>query len=149
MFANLEILTGEGKTSAVVIPQSAVVNTPDQKTLVFLENGDAFQPVEVSLGKQAAGFVEVLRGLFPGDRVVTQRAPQLYAESLKNPTAGDHSHEAETPSTSGDSNPLTQYWIYPAAGVLALGMFWAGVTWSRRSVLEVSDPLPSSVHQEQ
>ena len=171
LFANLEILTGQSTNSTVVIPQSAVVNTPAQKTVVFLENGDAFQPIEVRLGAQSAGLVEVSRGLFPGDRVVTQRAPQLYAESLKNPTAGDHHHEPGTEETQVVPNPLTQYWIFPAAGALALGMFWAGVTWSRRGnddavssqeispsdetnpkilpFRESSDSLPSQVQQEQ
>lgn len=65
----------------LVIPQSALVEANGQQ-LVFVQNGNRFQPVEVTLGRRAGNLIEVESGLFDGDRVVTQRANQLYAQSL-------------------------------------------------------------------
>ncbi len=66
----------------LAIPSSAVVDANGKK-LVYVQNGDAFQPVEVTLGQTSGDMVEVKTGLFEGDLAVTQRAPQLYAQSLR------------------------------------------------------------------
>ena len=78
MFASLEVLTESTAEAVIAIPQSALVEANGQ-SLVFVRNGNAFEPVEVTLGRTAGDQVEVLSGLFEGDEVVTQRANQLYA----------------------------------------------------------------------
>jgi cobalt-zinc-cadmium efflux system membrane fusion protein len=82
MFAELEVLTDRTATAILAIPSSAVVDANGKK-LVYMQNGNAFQPVEVTLGQTSGDMVEVKTGLFEGDLVVTQRAPQLYAQSLR------------------------------------------------------------------
>ncbi|HEY9822945.1 MAG TPA: efflux RND transporter periplasmic adaptor subunit, partial [Candidatus Sericytochromatia bacterium] len=72
MFAELEVLTDQTATAILAIPSSAVVDANGKK-LVYVQNGNAFQPVEVTLGQTSGDMVEVKTGLFEGDLVVTQR----------------------------------------------------------------------------
>ncbi|MCY7391771.1 MAG: efflux RND transporter periplasmic adaptor subunit, partial [Leptolyngbyaceae cyanobacterium CAN_BIN12] len=44
MFAELEVLTDLTPAALLAIPKSALVTTNDKKTIVFVENGTAFQP---------------------------------------------------------------------------------------------------------
>ncbi|PMB50861.1 efflux transporter periplasmic adaptor subunit, partial [Fischerella thermalis CCMEE 5205] len=81
MFAELEVLTDQ-TSAAMAIPSSAVVDANGKK-VVYVQNGNAFQAAEVSLGQTSGDMVEVKSGLFEGDMIVTQRAPQLYAQSLR------------------------------------------------------------------
>lgn len=123
-FAELEILTDRAATSVLAIPESAVVDAKG-KTIVFVQNGEAYQLVEVTLGQSSDGFIEVKKGLFNGDLVVTQRAPQLYAQSLRG---GGQSAEGEAEAI-GESNSGFQlpWWLMlPAGGAIVVGAFWLG-----------------------
>ena len=143
MFAQLEVLTDQTPTAILAIPSSAVVEVPGKK-LVYVENGNAYQPVEVTLGQTSGDMVEVKSGLFEGDLIVTQRVPQLYAQSLRGggkPKAGgdEHGHEhgdehgTEKTTTSGLSGlPLPWWLVIPAGGALAAGTFIAGASWASR-----------------
>jgi cobalt-zinc-cadmium efflux system membrane fusion protein len=53
MFAQLELLTGHSTAPVLTIPQSAVVETNDQQKIVFVQNGNTYQPVDVALGQSA------------------------------------------------------------------------------------------------
>lgn len=58
--------------TALTIPRSAVIQTGPQ-ALVYLESADAtYQQVPVEIGRRGDTLVEVLSGLKPGDKVVTQ-----------------------------------------------------------------------------
>jgi cobalt-zinc-cadmium efflux system membrane fusion protein len=136
LFAELEIITEQAPTPILAIPSSAVVEA-NGKNLVYLQNGNAFEAVEVSLGKVSGDLVEVKTGLFAGDLIVTQRAPQLYAQSLRggNPQK-QHSHKTEAPEkTSLSSLMLSQMaqWLPLAVGgVLGGTAFLGGVFWGSR-----------------
>ncbi|NJM61742.1 MAG: efflux RND transporter periplasmic adaptor subunit, partial [Oscillatoriales cyanobacterium RU_3_3] len=69
------------------------------KQLVYVKNGDAFQAVEVELGQTSGDLVEIKRGLFEGDLIVTQRAPQLYTQSLRE--GNKHSKVEEIKAVDG------------------------------------------------
>ncbi|MBW4486544.1 MAG: efflux RND transporter periplasmic adaptor subunit [Trichocoleus desertorum ATA4-8-CV12] len=132
MFAELEVLTDRTSAAVLAIPKSALVETNDKKQIIFVQNGDAFQPTEVTLGQASGELVEVKNGLFDGDRIVTQRAMQLYAQSLRggSNTAEDHEH-GETVTTT--SQPAIPWWlVIPAGGAIAAGTFGAGVYWANR-----------------
>ncbi len=142
-FAEMEILTAQTSEAVLTIPASAVVDVNDHPT-VYVQNGSAYQPVEVTLGQTSGGRVEVTQGLFEGDQVVTQRAPQLYAQSLRGGTQPEEetrkvaSAEAATqPQVSGVGMP---WWlVVPIGGVVAAGAFWAGRRTRPRMVL-LRDP---------
>lgn len=138
MFAELEVLTERTPTAVLAIPKSAVIETNDRKQVVFVENGNAFQPTEVELGRESGEFVEVKNGVFDGDRIVTERANQLYAQALRggNAAADDHSEAEAAPS--GTSLPW--WWLVPVGGIAVGGAFWVGSQWSsRRTRLQLAN----------
>lgn len=124
MFAELEILTSRTATPVLAIPNSAVV-AANGKQLVYIQNGDAFQAMEVGLGQTSGDLVEVKTGLFEGDLVVTQRAPQLYAQSLRgnNKKAAE---KTENPVETGTRGQIPWWVSLPAGGAIATGAFWLG-----------------------
>ncbi|KAM3097589.1 efflux RND transporter periplasmic adaptor subunit [Phormidesmis sp. 146-35] len=128
MFSELEVLTDQTPVAVLAVPASAIVQTNDKKTVVFVQNGTAFQPTEVTLGQRSGEFVEIKNGVFDGDRIVTQRASQLYAQSLRSGTTGtDHPTD---PTQAGLSLP---WWVMlPLGSAIAGGIFWAGTYWAGR-----------------
>ena len=70
MFANVEIITDVNR-SAISIPQSAVLN--DQgKTVVFVAEGNSYKKRQVHTGIQNGDLVEIIEGLYAGDKVVVK-----------------------------------------------------------------------------
>lgn len=146
MFAELEVITDRTPKAILAIPSVAVVEA-NGKQVVYVQNGNAFQPVEVTLGQTSGDMVEVKSGLFEGDAIVTQRAPQLYAQSLrggskKEAPSADPDGGADEPKPSNQGNPVSTpagtqlpWWLAGAAGGLAIGTaaFMAGVRSGRRN----------------
>ncbi|MBE9206229.1 efflux RND transporter periplasmic adaptor subunit [Nostoc sp. LEGE 06077] len=134
MFAELEVVTDQTSTATLAIPQSAVVDANNKK-LVYVRNGNAFQSVEVELGQTSGDLIEIKSGLFEGDSVVTQRAPQLYAQSLKGGSKsneGEEQEQAHSEDTKANTLPLP-LWLFGVGGVtLATLAFLAGSFWSSR-----------------
>jgi cobalt-zinc-cadmium efflux system membrane fusion protein len=142
MFAELEVMTSKADTATTVIPTSAIVEA-DGKKLVYLQNGDAFQPVEVTLGQTSGDLVEVKTGLFEGDLIVTQRAPQLYAQSLRGGGSKAPVEKKETPAVkeekTGNSN--IPDWLIKLGGLGLVGgaAFSAGAIWASSPRLRLKD----------
>ncbi|NEQ22873.1 MAG: efflux RND transporter periplasmic adaptor subunit [Microcoleus sp. SIO2G3] len=133
MFTELEVLTDRTATALLTIPKSALITTNDKRTIVFVQNGTAFQPTEVTLGREAGDRVEVKDGLFEGDQIVTQRANQLYAQSLRggSPVADDHGEAEAAPAAN--PQPSVPWWVgIPIGAVMMAGMFGAGMVWANR-----------------
>jgi cobalt-zinc-cadmium efflux system membrane fusion protein len=140
MFAELEVLTNQITEPILAIPNSAVVEA-NGKQLVYLQNGNAFQPVEVILGKTSGDWVEVKSGLFEGDAIVTQRAPQLYAQSLRGENQSvveEHHVELSQENTEETTQAKTinfpiPWWMGATGGAALVGAaFLAGAFWSSR-----------------
>lgn len=135
MFAELEIFTEKTATNILAIPISAVVEA-NGKQLVYVKNGDAFQAMEVELGQTSGDLVEIKSGLFEGDAIVTQRAPQLYAQSLRG--GNKQSKGEETPKVTEvklNSFPVP-LWAGIGGGVAIASLtFAAGVWWGNRGKL--------------
>jgi membrane fusion protein, heavy metal efflux system len=146
MFAELEVLS---RTTApvLVIPPSAIVEANNQQ-LVFVQNGTAFQAVEVTLGRQAGNWVEVKSGLFDGDRIVTQRANQLYAQSLRSGTATEVAAATEATETNTHHGTIPWWVVIPGGSLLAIGTFAAGAFWSNQRHQKSSAPVPDEVGYE-
>lgn len=156
MFAELEVITDRTATAMNAIPTTAIVEA-NGKQLVFVQNGNAYQPVEVTLGQKSEDMVEVKSGLSEGNLIVTQRATQLYAQSLKGggkpkeegdehgEEEGDEhgeeegdKHGAEEATSSTKSGLSLPWWlIIPAGGgvaAIAAGAFWLGRRTQKRLV---------------
>ena len=79
MYANAALTSRP--QSALAVPQSAVLHT-EQGDFVMLARGEGhFLPVQVALGAQAEGWVEVREGLKAGEQVVESAQFLLYSES--------------------------------------------------------------------
>lgn len=136
MFAQLEVLTDKTPTAILVIPSAAVVEANGKK-LVYVQNGNAYQSAEVTLGQTSGDRVEVKSGLFDGDRVVTQGAMQLYAQSLRANNKTSDAHAETPPSQTADSSNNSQlpWWLtIPVGGAIASAAFWVGRRTSPRLV---------------
>jgi membrane fusion protein, heavy metal efflux system len=137
MFAELNLLTGRSSAPVLAVPQAAIVETNDKKNVVFVQNGNAYQPAEVSLGQTAGELVEIKSGLFDGDAVVVQRATQLYAQSLRG-GAPEEEEKAEAPATAPSAgfnlqNLTLPWWgMLGVGGAIAASTFYAGTHWSKR-----------------
>jgi Cu(I)/Ag(I) efflux system membrane fusion protein len=69
MFSNVEIKINIGRK--LMIPESAVIDT-GKGLVVYVDAGnDAFEPREIKGGLRTDGYIEVLRGLKEGERVVS------------------------------------------------------------------------------
>ncbi|OYD95775.1 efflux transporter periplasmic adaptor subunit [Nostoc sp. 'Peltigera membranacea cyanobiont' 210A] len=137
MFAELEVLTEQTSSAISAIPTSAVVDANGKK-VVYVQNGNAYQTVEVTLGQTSGDVVEVKSGLFEGDMIVTQRAPQLYAQSLRGDTKPKEGETKEAPAQATEvktpSLPVP-LWLLGVGGGVAIAAvgFMAG----RRSKLQL------------
>ncbi len=120
MFAELEVITDKTAASLLAIPATAVVDANGKK-VVYVQNGNAFQAAEVTLGRTSGDMVEVKTGLFAGDMVVTQRGTQLYAQSLRGggekAGADEHQDEAAPAKSNGLVIPP---WLLPVGGGVIL-----------------------------
>jgi cobalt-zinc-cadmium efflux system membrane fusion protein len=88
LFVTAEIATGE--VEAPVAVKLAAIQTLKEKTVVFVEEGDAFEAREVELGMRDNTFVEVLSGLLPGDKYVSENSFILKAELGKEEAEHEH-----------------------------------------------------------
>ena len=156
MFAELEIMTGRASSATIAIPSGGLVEVNNQ-SFVYVENGKGrFDPVEVELGETFGGLVEIKRGLFDGDRIVSQGAMMLYAQSLQGgshaseadghnhgPGEDGHDHGSET-SDAPSGFPLLSPgqipgWLMLPTGVaIATGAYFAG----RRGRTASNKPAP-------
>ncbi|WP_373530840.1 efflux RND transporter periplasmic adaptor subunit, partial [Nostoc sp.] len=122
MFAELEVLTDQTSSAISAIPNSAVVDANGKK-VVYVQNGNAYQTIEVTLGQTSGDMVEVKSGLFEGDMIVTQRAPQLYAQSLRGGTKTTEGETKEAPAQATEvktpSLPVP-LWLLGAGGGAAI-----------------------------
>lgn len=135
MFAEIEVLTDRTPVAVLAVPKSAIVETNDKRRIVFVQNGNAFQATDVTFGRESGELVEVTNGLFDNDKVVTQRAPQLYTQSLRGDTKAEAEKPAEAPASTAQGVNLSAlpWWaMLPVGGAIAAGTFWAGTVWSSR-----------------
>jgi cobalt-zinc-cadmium efflux system membrane fusion protein len=82
-----------GKGSTVVVPRSAVQIIAGEK-VIFVPDGKGFKAVPVMTGRGSGGMVEVIAGLKPGDKYVSQGGFELKAVMITSgmdPHAG-HGH---------------------------------------------------------
>jgi len=133
MFAELEVLTDKTSAAILSIPNSAVVEANNKKQ-VYVQNGNAYQPVEVTLGQISGDMVEVKTGLFEGDSIVTQRATQLYAQSLRGGSKKGGEQESKKVADKEVIRNFPVSWLVATSGGAALATvaFIAGIFWSGR-----------------
>ena len=80
MFARMKIIVGRQKVLA--IPTAAIQDTRTSKVVYIPVGDNRFEERKVKLGSQSADFVEILEGLHPGEKVVTQGSFDLRAKAI-------------------------------------------------------------------
>jgi cobalt-zinc-cadmium efflux system membrane fusion protein len=79
-----------GKGPARVLIPNEVIQTLENKPVVFVAEGDGFEPRAVTIGRADATYSEILSGVQAGERYVTKGAFILKAELAKG--EGGHEH---------------------------------------------------------
>jgi Cu(I)/Ag(I) efflux system membrane fusion protein len=65
----------------VALPENAVLDTGEHQIVFVVQGEGRFEPRAVRLGREAAGYHEVLEGVEPGERVVTSANFLIDSES--------------------------------------------------------------------
>ena len=87
MFVSAKVIVSE-KKMPIVIEKSAL-QTLEDKTVVFVKNGDEFTPQQVKTGLVNDVSVEITSGLQLGQQYVSKGSFTLKAEILKESFGGD------------------------------------------------------------
>lgn len=88
LFVTAEISIGE--VDAPVAIKLTAIQSVEEKTVVFVEESDAFEAREVKLGAKDAKHAEVVSGLSPGDKYVSDNSFILKAELGKGEAEHEH-----------------------------------------------------------
>lgn len=78
-------------SSAVAVPEGAVIDDGGRPVVFVQLDGEAFARRPVRLGARASGYVQVLEGVRPGERVVSRGAYLIRLAAL-SPTIPAHGH---------------------------------------------------------
>ena len=93
MFGTVQIAVASApaaNAAGVIVPRDAVQKV-GERTVVFVPAGEnQFRPVEVKLGAESAGEIEIAAGIEPGTQVVTRGSFTLKSELSKESLSGGH-----------------------------------------------------------
>jgi membrane fusion protein, heavy metal efflux system len=94
LFAEMGVVVGGGQ-EVLAVPLDAIITT-EGASFVFVEEKGGFRRADVVLGARDDRFVEVKKGLLPGEQVVTDGKQQVYTKSLMarggGAALGGHTH---------------------------------------------------------
>lgn len=95
MFA--DVVIEEPPRSVTVVPESAVLSTGTRSVLFVVKNDGTFEPRDVETGTKSDRFIEIRRGVAPGEKVATQAYFLIDSESrlkaaLAQMSGGGHQH---------------------------------------------------------
>jgi len=108
MFANVDIQSNR-KLDAIVVPSEVIVRTGTQEQVFVQRSPGQFEPRYVTVGVSANGQTQIVKGLEPGEIVVTSSQFLLDSESkLKEATAKMLEYSKSSSSASGDEAPPMQ-----------------------------------------
>jgi multidrug efflux pump subunit AcrA (membrane-fusion protein) len=117
MFVNVEFSVS--MPARMTVPAEAVLDTGLKKT-VFVDRSNGYlEPREVEIGERIGDRLEVLKGLTPGERIVTSGNFLIDSESqLKSSAAGMAGHQHGSAGGAGKTSST----VKPAAGQSMPGM---------------------------
>lgn len=99
MFAQVSIHTHQDRTS-LAIPKSALIRTSNQNRVVLDLGNGQFKSVEIKIGSITQDYIEVLKGLSEGEKVVTRAQFLLDSESSKQSDFKRMSHPLSLPNAT-------------------------------------------------
>jgi cobalt-zinc-cadmium efflux system membrane fusion protein len=90
MFADVTFFLDD-RRPVLAVPGAAILDNGDEK-LVFLKIGESYVPQVVEVGVREQGYCEIVRGLEPGEEVVTTGNFQLKSKLSDQVLKGAHVH---------------------------------------------------------
>jgi Cu(I)/Ag(I) efflux system membrane fusion protein len=120
-------------SQALLIPQEAVIATGKRNVVILVEDGGKYRPVDVKLGRESGGEVEVLSGLSEGQRVLSSGQFLLDSEaSLKSGLGRLDSGKASTTAAVAHAGQGTVKSMAPGEIAIAHGpiasLKWGAMT---------------------
>lgn len=95
MFARIRLADPHGESQGrevVAVPETAVQRDGEESIIFVAASDDRYARREVTTGRRAEGWIEILSGLEAGERVVTRGAFTLKSEASKEKLGGGHGH---------------------------------------------------------
>ncbi len=89
------------------VPETAVIDTGDQKIVYVEREPGTYEGVIVQLGPRSNGYYAVISGLLPGDQVAAAGAFLIDAETRLNPAASASYFGASGGPSSGEASGAT------------------------------------------
>ena len=90
LFVTAQVAVGN-TAAGIVVPKSAL-QTFEERTVVFVQDEDGFEPRPVQVGRETATQVEILSGLQAGQTYVSKGAFTLKAQLSKGAFGDGHNH---------------------------------------------------------
>jgi len=94
MYASVQLVSGHGKADAVMVLDSAVLDSGTRQIVLVQRAEGLFEPREVKLGMRGNGYVEVIEGISAGENVVVSANFLIDAESNLKAAIGSFGHSA-------------------------------------------------------
>jgi len=82
----------DGAAAQLLRAPASAIQTLEGDSVVFVPEGDGFEPRPVRLGRRSADFVEIVSGLSEGEEIVVAGAFALKAELQKGDFGDGHNH---------------------------------------------------------
>jgi membrane fusion protein (multidrug efflux system) len=67
----MTLIVSLGETSGIVVPETALMQVGAQSAVYTVDAKNIARRVPVQIGRRLPGAIEILAGIVPGDRVVT------------------------------------------------------------------------------
>lgn len=107
MYASVQLAAGGGKSRALTVPDSAVIDSGTRQVVLVQRAEGLFEPREVKLGMRSDGYVEVLQGLSAGEMVVVRANFLIDAESNLKAVLGSFGGQDDAaPARHEDKPPM-------------------------------------------
>lgn len=94
MYASVQLISSHGKVKALMVPDSAILDSGTRQIVLIQRAEGLFEPREVKLGMRGNGYVEVIEGISAGEEVVVSANFLIDAESNLKAAIGGFGHAA-------------------------------------------------------
>ena len=100
MFADVTIYGG-AKRDAIIIPREALIRTGNDERVILSIGEGRFQPREVTAGIESGEYIEIIKGLSVGDKIVTSGQFLIDSEASLKASIARMSSSNDDVSSSG------------------------------------------------
>ena len=88
LFVSADVVLEEEEVDVAV--KESALQTIEEKEIVFVQEGDSFEPRPIKLGRRDGDFVEIVSGILPGESYAAKNSFVLKAQIGKGEASHDH-----------------------------------------------------------